>query len=205
LSADGGTRAFPAGAASLLPLAVAAFLWGVAEATYFFVVADVLLTFVALRFGLRAGLAAALAAAVGAALGGLFLWSLARHDPDAARAFLATIPFLAEAKIAAGLSAMSEPAWPLAMLKGSFIGIPYKVFAAGAGMAGIGPAALVVASVPIRLVRFAIAVGATRAADRILARRLRPATRALLLALAWILFYGEFWFRWYGLERFLNP
>ena len=42
----------------------AAFAWGVAEATWFFLVPDILLTFVALAWGLRTGLAAALAAAL---------------------------------------------------------------------------------------------------------------------------------------------
>src|SRR5690606_19561898 len=57
------------GSRALAALLVAAFLWGVAEAIYFFVVADVLLTFIAVAYGLRAGLVASLAAALGAACG----------------------------------------------------------------------------------------------------------------------------------------
>ncbi|HKH69104.1 MAG TPA: hypothetical protein VKA75_17210, partial [Reyranella sp.] len=53
---------------------LAGLLWGLAEATAFFVVPDVLLTFVAQRRGLIPALAVMLFVVAGAALGGLAMW-----------------------------------------------------------------------------------------------------------------------------------
>lgn len=200
------TAAPEPGSPRLPPLVVicgAGLLWGVAEATWFFLVPDVLLTFVALREGLRAGLAAALSAALGAAIGGVLLAHFAALDTDGATALLRSVPFLSDTTIGRGLAAMTSADWPAAMLRGSFSGVPYKVYAAGAGIAGIGPASLLLASLPIRLVRFAAAVVVVDRLGTLAAGASSPATRTALLAAFWLLFYGEFWFRWSGWLRAL--
>src|SRR5690606_531202 len=97
------------GSRALAALLFAAFLWGVAEAIYFFVVADVLLTFIAVAYGLRAALVASLAAALGAACGGALVWRLAQADPVQAVTLLRSVPFLSEAMIGKGLAAWRRP------------------------------------------------------------------------------------------------
>lgn len=52
-------------------LDVAAFIWGVAEATLFFFVPDVLLSYIGLKRGVRAATRASVSAAIGATLGRL--------------------------------------------------------------------------------------------------------------------------------------
>src|SRR4029077_12028672 len=49
-------------------------LWGVAEATLFFIVPDVLITFAVVRFGLRRGLVLAVVAAASASVAGVGMW-----------------------------------------------------------------------------------------------------------------------------------
>lgn len=193
------------GACPLLAILLAAFLWGVAEASYFFVVADVLLTFVAVVCGLRAGLTASGAAALGAACGGLLLWRLGQTDPAEAIALLRSVPFVSERMIAQGLAGMSEANWPLAMLRGSVTGIPYKVYAVGAGREDVSALLFFGATIPIRLVRFVVATSVVAFIDQRLEPRLGLRSRVLLLATFWLVFYGEFWLRWSGVDfRFLQ-
>lgn len=186
-------------------LALAALLWGVAEASWFFLVADILLTFTVLLFGLRSAFVAALAAALGASIGGALLYRLGASDPSAATAHLLAVPFLSPEQLRRGFEGMASANWPLAMLKGSFTGIPYKIYAAAAGGHGIAAPLFLAATVPIRLVRFTLAILATAAIDRIVPARIGQAGRIVLLAAFWMAFYAEFWFRWSGWERALMP
>src|ERR1044071_1547146 len=68
-----------------------AFAWGVAEAMFFFIVPDVLLSLVACR-ALRPAIKASIAALAGALLGGAAMVGFGMVAPDAARAFLNHIP-----------------------------------------------------------------------------------------------------------------
>src|SRR5690242_8566641 len=70
---------------------VTAFAWGFAEALFFFIVPDVLLTVMAAR-ALRCAMKATVAALAGALLGGALMVVLAHARPDTTRAFLLHIP-----------------------------------------------------------------------------------------------------------------
>ncbi|MCX5515566.1 hypothetical protein C3941_07055 [Kaistia algarum] len=173
----------------------AAFLWGVAESTWFFVVADVLLTFIALRFGFRTAIFASVAAATGALCGGAYLWVLATNDPPAALDVLNAVPLLTPGLIERGMATMAAPYWPFGMLTGSFTGVPYKIFAVGAGQQMTPLAWFLAASLPVRLVRFVLASAAVAVADGWIGRRMSPPRKALGLLLFWVVFYGQFWLR----------
>ena len=186
-----------AGAQPVLAAAAlaAAFAWGVAEAVWLFVVADVLLSFIALRLGLRTALAASLAAALGAACGGFWLASMAAADPARAFALLASVPFVTPGLVEHGLAVMASPSWPLGMLAGSVTGLPYKIFAVGAGEQAIAPVLFSFVSLAVRLPRFALASAATALAARLIGSRLGDRGKLALLAAFWIIFYGQFWLR----------
>lgn len=182
----------------LLAAMAAAFAWSFAEATLFFIVVDVALTFIAVAYGVRIALPASVAAAVGAACGGLVMWRYAQTDPIAATGLLAAIPFVSPAMIAKGMAGMAEPAWPLAMLKGSITGIPYKVYAVAAGKEGLTALLFFGITIPIRLARFAVATSVVAAINAGLSTRVDLQRRLMLLATFWVLFYGEFCWRWFS-------
>lgn len=184
----------PHGAAFLV-LPAAAFLWGFAESVWVFVVADILVSYAALRYGLRTGLLAGLLAALAAPFGGAWLYHLAATDPSAATAWLASVPFVSPGLIERGMATMASPDWPLGMLAGSVTGVPYKIFAAGAGAHAVPLAAFLAASVPLRLFRYVAATLAVCLADRLVSERISARGKLMLLAAFWILFYGQFWFR----------
>lgn len=178
--------------ASRFELLLAA-LWGLAEATVFFVVPDVILSTIGLKRGFRAGLVAAFATALAAASGGAVLAIITRSNTlDVFRA-LDALPGISSAMIATVVLEVANANWPLALLQGSFSGVPYKVYAAGAGAVGLPVVWFALVSVPVRLARFALVVGAVSLLRGSLERALGP--RAALTALAgfWIAFYALFW------------
>lgn len=173
-------------------------LWGFAEATAWFVVPDVWLTYVATRDGARSALRAAFVTAMAAALGGVLVWSVGAYDADWARAALDRVPAIAPAMIAAVGDEMESGSWPLALLHGSLSGVPYKIYAAEAGAAGIPLAAFLAVSVPVRLVRFAASALLAALAARLLAQYGWSRWTLPLLALFWVAFYVFYWSTTFG-------
>lgn len=177
----------------MTPWRAAAFLWGLAEATFFFLVPDILLSFVVQKRGVRPAIDAACFAVAGACLGGVLMWHVGRWYPASARAFLDVIPAISSAMIAqAGVSLRDD--FAVALFAGAFSGVPYKIFAAMAPGAGIGWPELLLVSVPARACRFLAVILITAWADRIAARWLAARERTRLLLAGWALFYAVFWF-----------
>lgn len=168
-----------------------AFLWGAAEATVFFVVPDVLLSFLALRSP-RLALSACAAAAAGAVLGGTSLYALAARAPATALALVDAVPFVGPALIARVRAGYAADGW-IALFRAPFIGEPYKVYALLAPELGYELRAFAACSVPARGLRFVLVVIAVSVAARLLARRLPWLRRPVLLAVVWTAVYAIYW------------
>ncbi len=168
-------------------------LWGFAEATFFFIVPDVFLTFMAVRKGWREGLKVAVAALVGALLGGLLMYTWgAGAKLKVIVPFLDVIPAISREMIMHTLAALKENG-TVTLLTTAFCGVPYKIPAALASHAGIALPTFFAMSVLGRGLRFALS---TLAAAGIAAlwRRILPAVSPLWAwAGFWALFYGV-WF-----------
>jgi len=171
---------------------IAAFVWGFAEATFFFVVPDVLLSFVTQRRGLRAGLAGAVFAVAGAAAGGMAMFWLGWAYADKVRSALDALPAISPEMIASAGPALADRPFS-ALLAAAFSGAPYKVFAAAAAGAGLSAPAFLAMSVVARAPRFLATVIATACVDRLAAKQLGLRTRRLVLAALWIVFYAVYW------------
>jgi len=171
---------------------LAAFAWGVAEATFFFFVPDVLLSYIGIKRGPKAAGVASLWAACGAAIGGALMYAWAAADPEGALAFVLAVPAISVAMAEAAARAMAEAGWFPATLAGPLTRTPYKLYAVLAPGAGAPLLLFAAASVLARLPRFLIVgVGAA-----LIARRIAPklgARRVLLMLFAgWVLFYAAF-------------
>jgi membrane protein YqaA with SNARE-associated domain len=173
--------------AGLYTLALA---WGLAEATFFFLVPDVLLTRIALR-DLRHSLIAALFATAGALLGGAALWVAAQQG--------ATVPLLKFYDYLPGISRemLGETARAInqqgvmALFGGAWRLQPFKLFAVHAGAQNVPLGLFLVASLFARLMRFAI----TSVAAWFIGRQLTflPEQRRFAMhTLAWAVFYGVY-------------
>jgi membrane protein YqaA with SNARE-associated domain len=163
----------------------------VAEAIVFFVIPDVLITRAALG-NLRSALLTTVFVLAGALLGGIISYLWGASDLDGARHVLDALPaisigMLDRAQLALGRDGM------FAAFVGSFTGVPYKVYAVHAASAGISLPVFVLASIPVRAVRFVLLAMMTRA----LARYAVPGWPAQRLqhawALAWIVNYAIYW------------
>jgi membrane protein YqaA with SNARE-associated domain len=171
---------------------IAAFVWGLAEATFFFIVPDVLLSFVTQRRGFRAGLGATVFAVAGAAGGGMAMLWLGRDHPEQVRAALDALPAISPKMIATAGPALAAD--PLAALVGAaFSGTPFKVFAAAASGAGVSAPALFAMTVVARAPRFLVTVAVTATVDRLAANWLGTCTRGLILGALWAVFYAVYW------------
>lgn len=171
---------------------LAAFAWGFAEGTLFFIVPDVLLSFVGLKRGAQAAAAASIFAAVGAACGGalIYLWSL--HNFSAAHDAVLAVPAISDTMASRAFVAMDEQGWLWATFTGPLSSTPYKVYALWAPQIGAPLMTFVAASVLARLPRFVIAGVGAAFVGRWLAPRVGATRLAWALALAWVFFYAAF-------------
>jgi hypothetical protein len=171
------------------PEAVAA-AWGLAEATLFFLVPDVWLTWMALAAPRRALRACAFALA-GALAGGLAMFAWAGTDPAVAEAALDAVPAVSPAMLAEVRAELAARGW-LAPFLGPLRGVPYKLYAVESAVLGWSPPAFLLVSVPARLLRFlAVTALAAALAHGPLRRLGLPAKRWLHVA-AWTAFYAAY-------------
>ena len=171
---------------------VAAFAWGFAEATLFFIVADVFLSLLVVWRGFRVAFLAALAAALGAVPGGVLILFWSANDPAGLLGVLERLPTIDAAMIAnAGQKLAGD--WFSAILTGAFSGVPYKVFAAQVWPAGISTLAFLLATVPLRLARYLAVVIIVAGLDFAARAWLGRSVRITIWCAALILFYAIFW------------
>jgi membrane protein YqaA with SNARE-associated domain len=131
---------------------VIGFLWGLAEATVFFIVPDVYLGFVALC-NWRRGLWVMLAAFLGAMLGGAAMYLLATNNPSGVDRFLTHIPMI-DAPLVAEVAEQTRTQGLMAVLFGPLRGTPYKIYAAQAGAQSLPLLSFLLMTIPARLQRF---------------------------------------------------
>lgn len=172
-------------------LDVAAFIWGVAEATLFFFVPDVILSYIGLKRGVKAAARASVIAAAGAALGGVIMYLWSTSDPASAREAVLAVPAISEAMASHAEAAMAEN-WLLATFLGPLNSTPFKVYAILAPHAGASLPLFALASIAARLPRFLIVSIGVSLIGRFLSRWLSPQQLLWVLIGAWLLFYAVF-------------
>jgi hypothetical protein len=172
-------------------LDIAAFAWGLAEATLFFIVPDVILSYIGLRRGVKAAARASIIAAIGAAIGGVIAYLWAVQDFGSAHETVLAVPAISEAMAARADAAMAAN-WFLAILLGPFSSTPYKLYAILAPHAGAPLALFALASIAARLPRFLIVSTGVALIGRGLTRWLNERQLLWVLAGAWLIFYAAF-------------
>lgn len=164
-----------------------AFLWGLAEATLFFIVPDVLLSGAAMARP-RAALVACAWATAGALAGGTLMYLWGATAPSDAWALLDRVPGI-DGRMQAGVGEAMAGDGLAALFMGPLTGTPYKLYAVAAGAQGANLAAFLLVSVPARALRFVALVLLTHMAARTLPGQ--PGTRLHwpIWAVAWTGFY----------------
>jgi membrane protein YqaA with SNARE-associated domain len=165
-------------------------VWGFAEATLFFIVPDVWLTFVVERRW-RPALGGCLVATAGALLGGAVMYAWGGVDAAGAGATIERVPAI-DAAMIERVDARMQDGWPAALLGGAFVGTPYKIFAVRAADREIPLLAFLLVSVPARLARFVAATLIAGALFRTVFRSWPRRRRVIGLAIFWLVFYAAF-------------
>lgn len=162
-------------------------LWGLAEATMFFIVPDVLLSAVALT-SVRRALTLGVWVLAGALVGGTVMWMLGRAQPATGTELLVLLPAIDAAMIADVGQQLQSSGLP-ALFAGPVTGTPYKIYALQSGNLGVGLLEFLLVSVPARMLRFVAITLAVGACSALLGRWLNLRWRRMLLALSWTAFY----------------
>jgi membrane protein YqaA with SNARE-associated domain len=167
-------------------------VWGFGEATVFFVVPDVIISYCALAYGWRAGVLALLVALIGATFGGIVTYYWGQADIGGARAFFDHLPAIAPATIARAGEEIATGNYAFAMLKGAISSVPFKLYASEAGAARENLATFVALTPLVRFPRFAFA-----ALGALVARQFTPSVlqgdKLKWLAGFWLVFYALYW------------
>ena len=176
------------------PGVLAAFVWGLAEATFFFVIPDVFLSFVAILDWPRTS-KHIFAAIAGALLGGALLFHWASADSTAARAAVVRVPFIRENMFAKADDGFRNQGL-LSVLFGSVSGLPYKLYAVEAPKF-TSRTEFLLATPPARAVRFLLVwAGFGAVASWLRTRRRWPVSRLMKIhAALWIASYAFYWGR----------
>jgi membrane protein YqaA with SNARE-associated domain len=167
-------------------LNVAALLWGFAEATFFFIVPDVLLSWVAVDKP-RAALSACLWATLGALIGGTLMFAWGATALNRASAALDSVPAISQ-EMCDSVAEQIRTRGAAALFLGPLTGTPYKIYAVQAGGDQIGLLPFLLISVPARLGRFALITGVTVLICRAFPR-MTLFIRRSIHAVVWTIFY----------------
>ena len=168
------------------------FGWGFGEAVLFFIIPDVFLTLLAVRFGFRRALRPALLATAGAVLGGLLVYGWAALHPVSAFAAMEALPGIDTAMVEAVRADVATHGNP-ALLAGPWQGRPFKLFAAASGDFGLSAVGLALLTIPGRLVRFLFAIAFASYLRWVFARWIPEKTMVGLWAAFWVLVYAGYW------------
>lgn len=160
--------------------------WSTAEAAIFFLVADIPISWIAVKSGARAGMVAAVVAALASVVGTLAVLMWASSDPSGATVTMAALPGIdgtmvsdAAARYGQGLAAV---------LAGAFSGMPFKLFALEA--AKQADWAFLLFAPFLRLPRFLGVALLSAWVGGLLANRLALRQRLTLLVALWLAFYA---------------
>jgi len=174
---------------------VIAFLWGLAEATLFFVVPDVYVGFVAL-FHWRKGLLTTVAATAGAMIGGAIMYGLAGANAPAINELLVEVPLISPEMVRT-VAGQTQTSGLVAMVTGPLQGIPYKIYAAQAGQQYLPFISFVLVTIVARLPRFFLLALMGAGLGRVFGKSVRRRTALVVGAyvLLWIGVYVWYYFK----------
>jgi hypothetical protein len=160
--------------------------WSAAEAAIFFIVADVPISWIAVRSGTRAAMLASLVAAVASVAGAAAVLFWASHDPPGAARTMAALPGIDPSLVTEAARRYAEGFD--AVLAGSFSGIPFKLF--GLEAAKQGGLLFLVLSPLLRLPRFLAVALFVGGISHFLERWMMVRQRLALLLVLWTVFYA---------------
>ncbi len=179
---------------STLSFAIA-FIWGLAEATLFFIIPDVYLGLVAL-FNWRRGLWTPMATVSGAVVGGAIMYTLAANNGEAMAQLLTRIPLI-DSTMVRSVGEQLQAGGLIAMVIGPLQAIPYKIYAVQAGQQHLPFIPFLFITIPARLERILPVVVASAVVGVVFKKHIQRYTTLILAAygLLWAAIYVTYYLR----------
>ena len=165
-------------------MSLLAIAWGLIEASVFFIVPDILLTYLALKDPRRAT-----KACLWALVGGTAMFSWGNYDLKGAERFLTEIPAI-DKQLLQKVEGQIENDGVKATFYGPITGRPYKIYAVYAGAKDISFPSFLLVSIPARLLRFILLTWITWWVANKLLTKLQTRQKAFVLTAVWIAFYS---------------
>lgn len=162
-------------------------LWGFLEATIFFIVPDVLLTYLATQKQRSLG-PAIIAATLGALVGGGVMYLNGMTQYYASQELLLLIPAIDDTVIAKVTGLMAEHGY-WGLFFGPILGLPYKIFAVQAAAMGVDPWLFFLLSIPARCLRFLLLCTLVRVLVNTFMKRLTQKQTTIIWLCSWTVFY----------------
>ena len=126
-------------------------------------------------------------------LGGAAIWYFATLDPGPVRTLFVALPGISDGMIA-NVQAQLRDTGLLALFIGPLIGTPYKIYAAEAAALGFSLTALVLVSIPARLLRFVLVAMVFALLGRWLGRFLTRSVIRAMHVCGWVVFYAWYFY-----------
>jgi len=153
-------------------------LWAFSEASFFFIVPDLWLSYTSLN-SLKKGFKNVIYALIGALLGGTVMYILGRHDITAIVKFLAKIPLI-DLGIINDVKESIQINGVSAMFVGPLKGIPYKIYASYV---------FIMISIFARGIRFCLSVLISNLFFRTFLNKITLNNKRIILAFIWLTIY----------------
>lgn len=170
------------------------FIWGLAEATFFFLVPDIWLSRIAITNPREAYINVIIASA-GAVLGGFIMYFVGLYAFEQVHQLLPLIPAIHSTMVEnVGIQLQHEN--PLyAMQKGSVTGIPYKIYALWAGHLEMSIIMFISITTIVRSVRFTLVTILAHGTRLVLKNRINARSILRLHIFLWIVFYIFYFYK----------
>ncbi|MBD3654453.1 hypothetical protein [Kangiella sp.] len=166
--------------------------WGFAEATLFFILPDVLLSYYALDKKSQLIQLCSITL-IGALLGGTLMYYWGQYHFATAYEWVESVPAISDELMVTVKDKMqSSGIWSI--MTGPLQGLPYKTFAIQAYAAGISIEAFLLISIPARLLRFLAITYVARLIVRGLLNNLQSKQLVTIWAVVWVLVYGLYFY-----------
>lgn len=163
------------------------FLFGLFEATFFFIVPDVLLSYLAL-FSLKGALIGAMSCIIGSLIGGLYMYRKSQRHFFKVKNFLVQVPAISDVLLQEAW-ANYEKMGIYSILLGTTKGIPYKIFAVFAPKFKTPLFTFLLVSIPARGIRFFLSVFVTYGLAKSVFSFASFLAQCTILTCFWILMY----------------
>lgn len=169
------------------------FFWGMAEATFFFFVPDIWLSYIALQNPKEAYINI-LYAVCGAIIGGIMMYWAGMFYFDSMLSVMHEIPAISHTLTDHVGSQMTDQSLFFNLVTGMFTGVPYKIYALYAGQMEIFLALFIVSCIVARAARFLVVTSASHGISMVLKRKISPRGVIYIYLGVWIIFYMSYFY-----------